>query len=62
MSGSVGTLRKLARFYKTNILDFFDASESGSRQVRPAERKVLEAGAGVRAAEALAAGRPILLG
>src|SRR5271165_775766 len=26
MSGSVGTLRKLARFYKTNILDFFDAS------------------------------------
>src|ERR1700693_4821456 len=25
MSGSVGTLRKLARFYKTNILDFFDA-------------------------------------
>ena len=49
MSGSVGTLRKLARFYKTNILDFFDASENGSRrQVRPAERKVLEAGAGVR--------------
>lgn len=49
MSGSVGTLSKLARFYKTNILDFFDASENGSRrQVRPAERKVLEAGAGVR--------------
>ena len=48
MSGSVGTLRKLARFYKTNILDFFDASEAGTRQVRPAERKVLEAGEGVR--------------
>lgn len=47
MSGSVGTLRKLARFYKTNILDFFDANETTSRQVRPAERKVLEAGAGV---------------
>src|SRR5580700_7463423 len=30
MSGSVGTLRKLARFYKTNILDFFEASGSSS--------------------------------
>ena len=48
MSGSVGTLRKLARFYKTNILDFFDASEASKRQVRPSERKVLEAGEGVR--------------
>src|SRR5579864_2873968 len=47
MSGSVGTLSKLARFYKTNILDFYDASGSSSRQVRPAERKVLEAGEGV---------------
>src|SRR5712671_453352 len=37
MSGSVGTLRKLARFYKTNILDFFDATEGSKRQVRPAE-------------------------
>jgi DNA-binding transcriptional MerR regulator/mannose-6-phosphate isomerase-like protein (cupin superfamily) len=59
MSGSVGTLRKLARFYKTNILDFFDASESGSRQVRPAERKVLEAGAGVRM-ELLAWGNTVM--
>lgn len=48
MSGSVGTLRKLARFYKTNILDFFGAEGAGSRQVRPGQRKVLEAGAGVR--------------
>src|SRR5271167_3399945 len=48
MSGSVGTLRKLARFYKTNILDFFDANGASSRHVRPAERKVLEAGPGVR--------------
>jgi DNA-binding transcriptional MerR regulator/mannose-6-phosphate isomerase-like protein (cupin superfamily) len=48
MSGSVGTLRKLARFYKTNILDFFDASGATTRRVRPAERKVLEAGTGVR--------------
>jgi DNA-binding transcriptional MerR regulator/mannose-6-phosphate isomerase-like protein (cupin superfamily) len=48
MSGSVGTLRKLARFYKTNILDFFDATEGSKRQVRPGERKILEAGPGVR--------------
>jgi len=48
MTGSVGTLRKLARFYKTNILDFFDAQDTNSRHVRPGERKVLEAGPGVR--------------
>ena len=48
MSASVGTLRKLARFYKTNILDFFDPTESNSRVVRPNHRKVLEAGPGVR--------------
>jgi DNA-binding transcriptional MerR regulator/mannose-6-phosphate isomerase-like protein (cupin superfamily) len=48
MSASVGTLRKLARFYKTNILDFFDPAESNSRLVRPDRRKVLEAGPGVR--------------
>src|SRR6267154_5312629 len=39
MSGSVGTLRRLARFYKTNILDFFDATGASSRQVQPAQRK-----------------------
>ncbi len=59
MSGSVGTLRKLARFYKANILDFFDASGASSRQVRPAERKVLEAGEGVRM-ELLAWGNTVM--
>jgi DNA-binding transcriptional MerR regulator/mannose-6-phosphate isomerase-like protein (cupin superfamily) len=59
MSGSVGTLRKLARFYKTNILDFFEASGSSSRQVRPSERKVLEAGTGVRM-ELLAWGNAVM--
>ena len=59
MSGSVGTLRKLARFYKTNILDFFGASGPGSRRVRPAERKVLEAGPGVRM-ELLAWGNTVM--
>jgi DNA-binding transcriptional MerR regulator/mannose-6-phosphate isomerase-like protein (cupin superfamily) len=47
MSASVGTLRQLARFYGTNILEFFDRSESNSRVVRPKQRKVLEAGPGV---------------
>jgi DNA-binding transcriptional MerR regulator/mannose-6-phosphate isomerase-like protein (cupin superfamily) len=59
MSGSVGTLRKLARFYKTNILDFFDAKEGSSRVVRPAQRKVLEAGEGVRM-ELLAWGNTVM--
>jgi DNA-binding transcriptional MerR regulator/mannose-6-phosphate isomerase-like protein (cupin superfamily) len=59
MSGSVGTLRKLARFYKTNILDFFDATDASTRQVRPAQRKVLEAGPGVRM-ELLAWGNTVM--
>src|ERR1700733_10794477 len=59
MSGSVGTLRKLARFYKTNILDFFDANGASSRQVQPEQRKVLEAGPGVRM-ELLAWGNTVM--
>ena len=47
MTASVGTLRKLARFYKTNILDFFDPAESNSPLVGPEKRKVLHAGEGV---------------
>src|SRR6202047_3121688 len=59
MTGSVGTLRKLARFYKTNILDFFDATGASSRQVQPAQRKVLEAGPGGRM-ELLAWGNTVM--
>jgi len=59
MSASISTLRRLARFYKTNILDFFDPAEAGSRVVRPAERKVLEAGPGVRM-ELLAWGKTVM--
>jgi len=59
MSGSVGTLRKLARFYKTNILEFFDTRGVDGRRVRPAERKVLEAGSGVRM-ELLAWGNTVM--
>jgi transcriptional regulator with XRE-family HTH domain len=59
MSASVSTLRKLARFYKINILDFFDAAESNSRLVPPDKRKVLEAGPGVRM-ELLAWGNTVM--
>lgn len=59
MSGSVGTLRKLARFYKTNILEFFDTNGGSGRQVRPDERKILEAGSGVRM-ELLAWGNTVM--
>ena len=59
MTASVGTLRKLARFYRTNILDFFDPSESNSPLVRPAKRKALEAGPGVRM-ELLAWGNKVM--
>ncbi|HXM21391.1 MAG TPA: cupin domain-containing protein [Terriglobales bacterium] len=59
MSASVSTLRKLARFYKTNILDFFDVAESNSRLVSADKRKVLEAGPGVRM-ELLAWGNTVM--
>lgn len=59
MSASVSTLRKLARFYKTNILDFFDATESNGRVVSPKKRKILEAGPGVRM-ELLAWGNTVM--
>ena len=59
MSASVSTLRKLARFYKTNILGFFDPAESNIRLVSPDKRKVLEAGPGVRM-ELLASGNTVM--
>jgi len=59
MSASVGTLRKLARFYKTNILNFFDGTEASSLHVPPKARKILEAGPGVRM-EVLAWGNTVM--
>lgn len=59
MSASISTLRRLARFYQTNILDFFDPAEVSRRLVRPSERKVLEAGPGVRM-ELLAWGNTVM--
>jgi DNA-binding transcriptional MerR regulator/quercetin dioxygenase-like cupin family protein len=59
MSASVATLRKLARFYKINILDFYAPAESNSRLISPENRKVLEAGPGVRM-ELLAWGNTVM--
>jgi DNA-binding transcriptional MerR regulator/quercetin dioxygenase-like cupin family protein len=59
MTASVGTLRRLARYYRTNIVDFFDATELNTRLVKPSKRKVLEAGPGVRM-ELLAWGNKVM--
>jgi len=45
---SVGTLRKLARYYKINVLDLFQPSETNPYLVRPKDRKKLKAGPGVQ--------------
>ena len=59
MSASVGTLRKLARYYKLNILDFFDPAQVNPYRVRPSERKRLNVGPGVRM-ELLAWGNTVM--
>jgi DNA-binding transcriptional MerR regulator/mannose-6-phosphate isomerase-like protein (cupin superfamily) len=48
MHSSVATLRRLARFYRTNILSLFETAGENPRLVRPAQRKILETNAGVR--------------
>jgi DNA-binding transcriptional MerR regulator/mannose-6-phosphate isomerase-like protein (cupin superfamily) len=58
-TASVATLRKLARFYNLNVLDFFNTSASNPHWVRPEERKVLEVGPGVRL-ELLAWGHTVM--
>jgi DNA-binding transcriptional MerR regulator/mannose-6-phosphate isomerase-like protein (cupin superfamily) len=48
MRASIATLRRIARYYGTNILSFFEPAGDNSRLVRPTERKVLETTKGVR--------------
>ena len=48
MRASIGTLRRIARYYRTNILSFFEPARDNSKLVRPTERKVLETTKGVR--------------
>ena len=59
MSASVSTLRKLARYYKTNILDFYDTGTPNKHLVQPKARKILDAGPGVRM-ELLAWGNTVM--
>jgi DNA-binding transcriptional MerR regulator/quercetin dioxygenase-like cupin family protein len=48
MRCSISTLRRIARFYKTNIISLFATNEEPQRHVRPSQRKVLETSPGVR--------------
>ncbi|HXL21207.1 MAG TPA: cupin domain-containing protein [Candidatus Dormibacteraeota bacterium] len=48
MRSSVATLRRIARFYRTNILSLFETAGENPRLVKPGQRKVLETSPGVR--------------
>ena len=48
MRSSISTLRRIARFYGTNILSLFETAAENPRLVRPSQRKVLETTPGVR--------------
>jgi len=48
MRASIATMRRIARYYGTNILSFFEPAKDNSRLVGPRERKVLETTKGVR--------------
>src|SRR6201987_6198157 len=48
MSASIATLRRIARYYRTNILSFFEPAKDNSKLVKATERKVLETTKGVR--------------
>ena len=48
MTASVATLRRVARFYRVNIPSLFDSVEENPGRVSPGQRKILEAGSGVR--------------
>jgi DNA-binding transcriptional MerR regulator/mannose-6-phosphate isomerase-like protein (cupin superfamily) len=48
MRSSIATLRRIARFYRTNILSLFETAGENPRLVRPEHRKILETTPGVR--------------
>jgi transcriptional regulator with XRE-family HTH domain len=48
MRSSVATLRRIAKFYRTNILSLFETAGENQRLVRPSERKILETAPDVR--------------
>ena len=59
MRSSVATLRRIARFYRTNILSLFEPPGENPRLVRTAQRRILETTAGVRM-ELLAWGHTVM--
>jgi len=59
MRSSISTLRRIARFYRTNILSLFETAAENPRLVRPSQRKVLETIPGVRM-ELLAWGQTVM--
>jgi len=48
MRCSIGTLRRIARFYKTNIISLFETNGDAQHLVRPSQRKILETSNTVR--------------
>jgi DNA-binding transcriptional MerR regulator/quercetin dioxygenase-like cupin family protein len=48
MRCSIATLRRIARFYKTNIMSMFETNGDSQRLVKPSQRKILETSPGVR--------------
>ena len=59
MRSSISTLRRIARFYRTNILSLFETASENPRLVRPSQRRVLETTPGVRM-ELLAWGQTVM--
>jgi DNA-binding transcriptional MerR regulator/quercetin dioxygenase-like cupin family protein len=59
MRSSISTLRRIARFYGTNILSLFETAAENPRLVRPTQRKILETTPGVRM-ELLAWGQTVM--
>jgi DNA-binding transcriptional MerR regulator/quercetin dioxygenase-like cupin family protein len=59
MRSSIATLRRIARFYRTNILSLFETAGDTPRLVRPNQRKVLETTPDVRM-ELLAWGNTVM--
>lgn len=59
MRSSIATLRRIARFYGTNILSLFETAGDNRHLVRPAQRKILETTPDVRM-ELLAWGNTVM--
>jgi DNA-binding transcriptional MerR regulator/quercetin dioxygenase-like cupin family protein len=59
MRSSIATLRRIARFYRTNILSLFETAGDNPRLVRPHQRKILETTPDVRM-ELLAWGQTVM--